>query len=174
VPLPAPAGGSEQPDRAFCRRPRRGGVVLSRDEDASGLNRWPGPSLLASQVSTTRTTSQGSTPRARRRTARGVGALGARGLGVRGLGAHGLRVRGHGARGQRTAGTDWQAHRSRVTCDVAARGRPATTVRMCPVLDAFFSKILNRKFVDLTTLYNFYKGRLVFFSTDFAQTAVKL
>jgi hypothetical protein len=27
---------------------------------------------------------------------------------------------------------------------------------------------MNRKVVDLTTLYNFYKGSRVFFSTDFA------
>jgi hypothetical protein len=33
---------------------------------------------------------------------------------------------------------------------------------------------VHRKVVDLTTLYNFYKGRLVFFSTDFAQNAAKL
>jgi hypothetical protein len=30
------------------------------------------------------------------------------------------------------------------------------------------------KIVDLTTLYNFYKGSRVFFSTDFAQSAAKL
>jgi hypothetical protein len=35
-------------------------------------------------------------------------------------------------------------------------------------------KAVNRKVVDLITLYNFYKGRMVFFSTDFAQTAAKL
>jgi hypothetical protein len=33
---------------------------------------------------------------------------------------------------------------------------------------------MNRKVVDLTTLYNFYKGGMVFFSTDIAQNAVKL
>jgi hypothetical protein len=33
---------------------------------------------------------------------------------------------------------------------------------------------MNRKVVDLTTLYNFHKGCLVFFSTDFAQNAAKL
>jgi hypothetical protein len=33
---------------------------------------------------------------------------------------------------------------------------------------------MNRKVVDLTTLYNFYKGRMVFFSTDFAQITAKL
>jgi hypothetical protein len=33
---------------------------------------------------------------------------------------------------------------------------------------------MNRKVVDLTTLYNFYKGRLVFSSTDFAQNVAKL
>jgi hypothetical protein len=33
---------------------------------------------------------------------------------------------------------------------------------------------MNKKVVDLTTLYNFHKGRLVFFSTDFAQNAAKL
>jgi hypothetical protein len=32
---------------------------------------------------------------------------------------------------------------------------------------------VNRKVVDLTTLYNFYKGRMVFFATDFAQPAAK-
>jgi hypothetical protein len=35
-------------------------------------------------------------------------------------------------------------------------------------------KAVKRKVVDLTTLYNFHKGRLVFFSTDFAQSAAKL
>jgi hypothetical protein len=35
-------------------------------------------------------------------------------------------------------------------------------------------KMVNRKVVDLTTLYNFYKGHLVFFSTDFAQNVAKL
>jgi hypothetical protein len=33
---------------------------------------------------------------------------------------------------------------------------------------------MNRKFVDLTTPYNFHKGRLVFFSTDFAETSCQL
>jgi hypothetical protein len=126
---PAPAGGSDRGGQGSGRRPRRGGVVLSRDKGARGLNRWPNPSLLASQVSAARTTSQGSTPWARRRTARGAGALGARGLWAR----------GHG-----TVRTGWQARRARATCDVAARRRPATIVPMCLALDVFFSKILNR------------------------------
>jgi hypothetical protein len=33
---------------------------------------------------------------------------------------------------------------------------------------------MNRKVVGLTTLYNFYKGRIVFFSRDFAQITAKL
>jgi hypothetical protein len=33
---------------------------------------------------------------------------------------------------------------------------------------------MNRKVVDLTTLNNFYKGRMVFFLTDFAQITAKL
>jgi hypothetical protein len=33
---------------------------------------------------------------------------------------------------------------------------------------------VNRKVVDLTTPYNFHKGRILFFSIDFAQTAAKL
>jgi hypothetical protein len=33
---------------------------------------------------------------------------------------------------------------------------------------------MNRKVVDVTTLYNFSKGFIVFFSTDFAQSAAKL
>jgi hypothetical protein len=126
---PAPAGGWDRGGQESGRRPRWGGVVLSRNEGASGLNRWPDPSLLASQASAARTTSQGSTSRARCRTARGAGALRARGLGAR----------GHG-----TARTGWQARRTRATCDVAARRRPATTVPMCLALDVFFSKILNR------------------------------
>jgi hypothetical protein len=32
-------------------------------------------------------------------------------------------------------------------------------------------KVVNRKVVDLTTLYNFHKSRLVFFSMDFAGTS---
>jgi hypothetical protein len=35
-------------------------------------------------------------------------------------------------------------------------------------------KVVNRKVVDLTILYSFYKGSRVFFSTDFALSAVKL
>jgi hypothetical protein len=35
-------------------------------------------------------------------------------------------------------------------------------------------KVVNRKVVDLTTPYNFYKGCMVFFSTDFSQNATKL
>jgi hypothetical protein len=35
-------------------------------------------------------------------------------------------------------------------------------------------KVVNRKVVDLTILYNFYKGSRVFFSTDFAQSTAKL
>jgi hypothetical protein len=30
--------------------------------------------------------------------------------------------------------------------------------------------VVSRKVVDLTTLYNFHKGHIVFFSTDFAGT----
>jgi hypothetical protein len=33
---------------------------------------------------------------------------------------------------------------------------------------------MNRKVVDLTTLYNFHKGSRVFFSTDFAGTSCQL
>jgi hypothetical protein len=33
---------------------------------------------------------------------------------------------------------------------------------------------MSRKVVDLTTLYKFYEGSIVFFSTDFAQSAAKL
>jgi hypothetical protein len=60
-------------------------------------------------------------------------------------------------------------------------GQPAT-VSQYPALNASNSKkncievlqVVNRKVVDLTTIYNFHKGRMVFFSTDFAQTAAKL
>jgi hypothetical protein len=125
---PAPAGGSDRGGQESGRRPRRGGVVLSCDEDASGLNRWPGPSLLASQVSmgTYGVAGQhavGTTP-----DSSGCGSP--RGARPRGAwpryGAHGM------------AGVPC------AMCDVTARRRPATTVPMCPVLDAFFSKILNR------------------------------
>jgi hypothetical protein len=34
--------------------------------------------------------------------------------------------------------------------------------------------VMNRKVVDLTTLYNFCKGHIVFFSTDFAGTSCQL
>jgi hypothetical protein len=33
---------------------------------------------------------------------------------------------------------------------------------------------MKRKVVDLTTLYNFYKGSIVFFLLDFAQIVAKL
>jgi hypothetical protein len=33
---------------------------------------------------------------------------------------------------------------------------------------------MNRKVVDLTTVYHFHKGGIVFFSTDLAQNAAKL
>jgi hypothetical protein len=35
-------------------------------------------------------------------------------------------------------------------------------------------KAMNRKVVDLTTLYNFQKGHIVFFSMDFAGTSCQL
>jgi hypothetical protein len=35
-------------------------------------------------------------------------------------------------------------------------------------------QVMNRKVVDLTTLYNFHKGYRVFFSTDFAGTSCQL
>jgi hypothetical protein len=51
-------------------------------------------------------------------------------------------------------------------------------LRTAPVWPSFSQKswievhkVMNRKVVDLTTLYNFCKGRLVFFSTDFAGTS---
>jgi hypothetical protein len=34
--------------------------------------------------------------------------------------------------------------------------------------------MVNRKVIDLTTLYNFYQGSRVFFSMDFAQFEAKL
>jgi hypothetical protein len=34
--------------------------------------------------------------------------------------------------------------------------------------------VVNRKFVDLTILYNFHKDQMVFFSTDFAENAPKV
>jgi hypothetical protein len=72
---------------------------------------------------------------------------------------------------------------ARARCATSRRGvgQPAT-VSVYPALNASNSKkncievlkVMNRKVVDLTTLYNFHKGRIVFFSTDFAQTAAKL
>jgi hypothetical protein len=35
-------------------------------------------------------------------------------------------------------------------------------------------QVMNKKVVDLTTLYNFHKGFRVFFSTDFAGTSCQL
>jgi hypothetical protein len=35
-------------------------------------------------------------------------------------------------------------------------------------------QVMNRKFVELTNLYNFHKGSRVFFSTDFAGTSCQL
>jgi hypothetical protein len=35
-------------------------------------------------------------------------------------------------------------------------------------------KVMNRKVVDLTTIYHFHKGRMMLFSMDFAQSAAKL
>jgi hypothetical protein len=59
-------------------------------------------------------------------------------------------------------------------------GQPATMSHY-PALNASNAKksievlqVVNRKVVGLNTLYNFHKGRIVFFSTDFAQIAAKL
>jgi hypothetical protein len=54
------------------------------------------------------------------------------------------------------------------------RGAFGSNVSVCLGLTAFFSKVVNRKVVDLTTLFNFFKGRTMLFSTDFAQIAAKL
>jgi hypothetical protein len=66
--------------------------------------------------------------------------------------------------------------------DVAARSAARLkNVSQCPCSNAKISKKMNRsaqvvkrKVVDLTNVYNFYKGSRVFFSTDFAQIAAKL
>jgi hypothetical protein len=55
------------------------------------------------------------------------------------------------------------------------------TILLSLCLSTIFSKIctevqqvMNRKVVDLTILYNFYKGHIVFFSTNFAEKACQL
>jgi hypothetical protein len=67
---------------------------------------------------------------------------------------------------------------TRVPLDVAFRRRlfRFTLVRLhlSQNLSTKVHKVMNRKVVDLTTLYNYYKGRMVFFSTDFAQITAKL
>jgi hypothetical protein len=71
---------------------------------------------------------------------------------------------------------------ARAVRDIAARRRPARNCVSVPCFERVklqkncieVLKVMNRKVVDLTTLYNFHKGRIVFFSTDFAQTAAKL
>jgi hypothetical protein len=52
---------------------------------------------------------------------------------------------------------------------------------MCPCLPGVspdfeikVHQVMNRKVVDLTSLYNFHKGSRVFFSTDFAGTSCQL
>jgi hypothetical protein len=70
--------------------------------------------------------------------------------------------------------------RARMTIEAEGRGREAGAhrggllTRCAPdqrvKSSTICTKVLqavNRKVVDLTTLYNFHKGRLVFFSTDF-------
>jgi hypothetical protein len=47
-------------------------------------------------------------------------------------------------------------------------------LRFPPDFEIEVHQSVNRKVVDLTTLYNFYKGSRVFFSTDFAGTSRQL
>jgi hypothetical protein len=65
---------------------------------------------------------------------------------------------------------------------VRARRRPARDCVAVPCFERVklqkncieVLQVVNRKVEDLTILYHFHKGRMVFFSTDFAQTAAKL
>jgi hypothetical protein len=75
--------------------------------------------------------------------------------------------RGAGARGR---------HDAAAQSAVGSKTFQSTPVRMrkSPNILTEVHKVVNRKVVNLTALYNFYKGSIVFLSTNFAQAAAKL
>jgi hypothetical protein len=77
--------------------------------------------------------------------------------------AEGGRGAACGAARRRGAAMHWRY--TFQTDPVQARFSPKNCIKV--------HKAMNRKLVDLTTLYNFHKGRLVFFSTDFVGTSAK-
>jgi hypothetical protein len=80
--------------------------------------------------------------------------------------------RGGGARRTRLASA--REHGSMSRSDVCLFRFTLVWLRFSPNIWIEVHNVANRKVVDLTTLYNFYRGSRVFFSTDFAQNAAKL
>jgi hypothetical protein len=181
-PLMAPADGSGRGGRASGRKSKRGGGGSYARRGASGSYRWLAP-LLRRRPSGSVQTSQarhaaGTTSQA----TRGAGPRGARPRvarrpweGARGPGSRGWRpargaARATGAR----AGAPGSRRRGTTSAGLTACHRtPARTLKTPEILIEVH-QVVNRKVVDLTTLYNYYKGSRVFFSTDFAQSAAKL
>jgi hypothetical protein len=90
-----------------------------------------------------------------------------------------------GGRASRRLGARDDIGKARATLATSRRGAtrrrlaklcPSVPVRTRKTRKSWIEvhKVLNRKVVDLTTLYNFHKGRIVFFSMDFAQFEAKL
>jgi hypothetical protein len=86
-----------------------------------------------------------------------------------GLGARNALERRGTSVGARPNGEAGAASAGPTLCHCTPAWTPKT-----PKIRIEVHKVVNRKVVDLTILYNFYKGSRVFFSTDFAQSAVKL
>jgi hypothetical protein len=135
-------------------------------------DRWSAAGSRQTRASTTRGWGDSETPRC-------VRALGkTRSLGRRDLWRRPWGLERWGRRGLARAR---QARRG--AGDVAARALAflhqtmLTTPIWLSITQKFSTQVhyaMNRKVVDLTTLYNFHKGSIVFFSTDFAQSAAKL
>jgi hypothetical protein len=70
--------------------------------------------------------------------------------------------RGRGAAGRATSHSGAKLFHCALACP-----------RVSPYFEIEMHQGVNREVVDLTTLYNFHQGRMVFFSTDFAQIVAK-
>jgi hypothetical protein len=139
-------------------------IIVAAHGPGRRKDRWSAAGSRQTRASTTR---GGVTPRRLGACAR-LGKRGASGGATSGGGPWGSGAQGGAAR---RAG------------DIAARALTfqRRTMLITPVCLSITQKlstkvhyVMNRKVVDLTILYNFHKGSIVFFSTDFAQSAAKL
>jgi hypothetical protein len=173
LPTMAPAAARTGRPGARSGTKARWGCVSAR-QAADGALRRPVPSLPPCSQEAPAYGIAGRYATARRRTARGAGALG-------------RAASGHAASGGSTSGRVLAVRRGAPAHDVAVRRRPVGKILECPCLNVSNSKKLNRSapnneyescrsrrssvFLDGLV---FCKGRLVFFSTDFAGTSCQL